>query len=1120
MKARKFWKRFLRVRTLLIGILVIAIAIFAISYFGNTITANTVTIDNMDFTSEGFTDFLTIDESKINNNKVVGKNDKYIMFMDESTTIVTVAEISSLKSGEDPNKASSYTKYVTTANGNEANASAANFNLTYAPTAISETYTNTYDSYRYSVLFNNELTGTKERHYQIKYLTQENDGRDAVQVYYTVGNFSSSSAFFAKRIYSTTYEPDRFMYETEEEYEAAVRTYESEYLTMVGSLDNTFEERYRGNVKTEIKAGTKKTIVVNGETITAQIPEYTNSITVYSQKARDYIINVFYEMNKVINEEEGIMDEDDWEEYYPMFTEDDILEMNEKDGQLGYKTDSEGNHYWKFTINDPKNRLIDYTTEYYKKYFNNSESPLTNNPFMLVTHYQALADRYSRNNMENSIYSYKQMNATTGQIPALYALLYKQTLSYSSITTGNPLYQKDENGEYVPFYSGGYVAKDEEGNAIYDENGLVREYNSKEQVQKDNAIFGITTDGLPAFKIALDFELSSDGLSVTIPTKSLVDSSTIQKDDPEYDTFNVPYYIASIQLLNNMLSIGDELDGVPTEGYMIVPDGSGAVINFNNGKNSTVAASYYGDDQAYVKGTDSEETANLMLGMFAYVNTTPGKESGFLGVVEKGGGQVSLTASTVGGKNTAYFSATLRSNETVKTGTVTDSKSFLKWDKILSPSDIAVKYIFLDKTESDYSTIAKKYQEYLMKRDGLEFKDTTNETVNDLTFIGTYEKYSLFLGIKYKTPDTLTTFDQAIEIVDELSENKVNNIAVTYKGWTNEYLEYEVGGSLKVANVLGKTATMRKFYEYCVEKQIPFYPELSISSTKGYDYIMGSSRYTSRGVANDESIHYTYDLATLRQDKKLSKIYTIAPQYYKNITETILKKYNKLNITNGNNQYSGFYITDLGNQYAGNYRKNQQVYAAESITYQQESLELLKDQGNLKLSAPYDYAFKYVDTAIDVPVSSKMYTVYDYSIPFYQLVVSGLFDYCTEQINGQTSKPSKWYFAKALESGSNLSYILTAEDPAELLETDYTEYYQAYYKNWKNTIISFAQEMDKLGIHQCVLESHEFVADNLAKVTYRNKTTSEKLVLLVNISNTTKVYGGTTLEAYGYAKIS
>lgn len=1120
MKARKFWKSFLRVRTLLIGILVIAIAIFAISYFENTITANSITIENMDFSAEGFTDFSAIDESNINNNRIVSENDKYIMFIDEATTIVTIAEKSSLKAGEDANKASSYTKVISTANANASNAGAANFNLTYAPTDISATYTNTYDSFRYSVYFENELTGTTERHYQIKYLTKENDGRDAVQVYYTIGNFSSSSAFFAKRIYSTVYEPDRFMYETEEEYNAAVKTYQDEYLTMVGSLDNTFEERYRGNVKTEVKVGSKRTIEVDGDSITIQVPEYIKSVTVYSQKARDYLINVFYEMNKAINEEEGNMDEADWEEYYPMYTEDDILEMNEKGGDLGYKTDTEGNNSWTFQFADPDYRLIDPQSEYYKKYFNNNESPLTNNPFMLVTHYTALSDRYMRHTIEGSAYSYRQMEAASGQIPTLYALLYEQPLSYAQIVQGNPLYQQVD-GEYVPYYSGGYVAKDEDGNFIYDENGcVVRQYNSKEQVRQDNAIFGITTDGLPVFKIALDFELTSDGLNVVIPTKSLIDSSTVQEDNPEYDTFNVPFYIASIQLLNNMLSIGDNIDGVPSEGYMIVPDGSGAVINFNNNKNSTVAASYYGLDQAYVKGTDTEETANLMLGMFAYVNTTEGKESGFLGVVEKGGGQVSLTASTVGGKNTAYFSASLRSNESIKTGTVTDSKSFLKWDKILTPSDIAVKYILLDKTENDYSTIAKKYQKYLVERDNLEFKDTTSQTVNDLTFIGTYEKYSLFLGIKYKTPDTLTTFEQAMDIVDELSDNNVNNIVVSYKGWTNEYLEYEVGGSLKVANVLGKTASMRKFYEYCVEKQIPFYPELSISSTKGYDYLMGSSKYSSRGVSNDESIHYSYDLATLRQDKKLSKVYTIAPQYYKNITETLIKKYNNLNITNGNNQYSGFFVTDLGNQYAGNYRKNHQVYAAESIKYQEESLALLKEQGNLKFSAPYDYAFKYVDTAIDVPVSSKMYTVYDYSIPFYQLVVSGLFDYSTEQINGQTSKPSKWYFAKALESGSNLSYILTAEDPANLLETDYTEYYQAYYSNWKNTIISFAQEMDKLGIHQCYLTSHEFVADNLAKVTYTNKTTSETIILLINISNIAKVYNGQKIEAYEYAKIS
>ena len=114
----------------------------------------------------------------------------------------------------------------------------------------------------------------------------------------------------------------------------------------------------------------------------------------------------------------------------------------------------------------------------------------------------------------------------------------------------------------------------------------------------------------------------------------------------------------------------------------------------------------------------------------------------------------------------------------------------------------------------------------------------------------------------------------------------------------NEFLEYELGGKLKVARVLGKTKSMQKFYEYCVSRNATFYPELSITTNKGYDYLFGSTKYTARGVGNEEAIHYVYDLATGRPDKKLKKTYALSPLYYKSVTEDLLEQFNKLNVWN------------------------------------------------------------------------------------------------------------------------------------------------------------------------------------------------------------------------------
>ena len=378
------------------------------------------------------------------------------------------------------------------------------------------------------------------------------------------------------------------------------------------------------------------------------------------------------------------------------------------------------------------------------------------------------------------------------------------------------------------------------------------------------------------------------------------------------------------------------------------------------------------------------------------------------------------------------------------------------------------------------------------------------------------------MGIKYLAEDTLTTFEQAEEIIDELKTNKVDNISVSYKGWTSENLEYELGGSLKVAKSLGKTKSMQKFYQYCKSNDVTFYPELSITTAKGYDYIFGSTKYTARGVGNEESMHYVYDLATGRPNKKLNKTYVLSPKYYQTVTQNLLNEFGSLNIWSAE-ENGGFYLSDLGNSWSGNYRTERQVYGADAVLYQQQALELLANGNKIKIEKPCDYAFKYVDVAVGVPVSSSMYTVYDQTIPFYQLVINGLFDYTTETINGTSSKGSNYYFAKMLETGSNVNFMLSAEDPSILLETDYTQYFQAYYNNWKDTIIKFANEVNTLGIHSCYLTKHEVIEVGntyLTQVTYTSKTNpSQQTVLIVNVTEKAINYNGVTINGYGYIKV-
>ncbi len=151
-------------------------------------------------------------------------------------------------------------------------------------------------------------------------------------------------------------------------------------------------------------------------------------------------------------------------------------------------------------------------------------------------------------------------------------------------------------------------------------------------------------------------------------------------------------------------------------------------------------------------------------------------------------------------------------------------------------------------------------------------------------------------------------------------------------------------------------------------------------------------------------------------------------------------------------------------------------------------------------------------------MASTPLAIYDETIPFYQLVVSGLFDYSCEEINGTKNKGYDWYLAKALETGSNLSFVVSAEDTTILLDTDYTSYYQADYKNCKDNIVEMSSIINSTDIAAGKLVYHMNIGKNVADVKYELKN-GNIIELYVNSTNQSYVYNDVTIPAYGFVKV-
>lgn len=1212
MKKRKFVRRMLRPKLLLVYLLVIFIAVFVCSYaFGgmNAYDLN-VRADNLEYDFSKFTDINDMDlsdlkidvvkvgevgkekvftilnykqENKdsgkseaelekdfkndssktsvtlaeyINLSKIAGsqltdadltnefneayallpgekiaENSKYYLYFNKISTIATVYE----RDGSLPvDQLKRY--YSTAVPGLDGKSS--NVEVNYLDAKKGSVVNDTINSTSGSTHYKNTLTGEIEKHFALRFT------QNGVQIAYQIGKFDAGEAYFPSYFYSTIYKPEKGAFINrkgefnEEAYNAHVEMW-VEYMAMLGldnameasyeeitaALSKTFEEIFRGNAQptmTTKQVGSKK------------VTKFSGSLKVYTREAATYVKDLI-DNGTIIG---GYSNADD---------PDEVAKFVENGSGYDGKTN---NVYWNFINIDSS-----FFEEGEGKYFNCEESPLTINlkmvgdaygQFSKNTVYEEFVGMTEKPNEEEGSteglyipYTYRQAKPMGAVIQTqIYNLLYNDIQFYDNIYG----YEYEfENGE--PFMQGGMFEFDEDGYRVYDENGVAKTtHMTLEKAADFNSVFAVeSSSSLPIFGLALDFTLNEDGLDVTLLGDSLVDFSTVEngkdvainKLGHTIGTYNNRYSYTNIKVLPYMNYEEVEDENNKETGMIVVPDGSGALINFNNGKANMLATAvnsqYYGKDLTYTSTIIEEETEDLMLGMYGFIYTTPSNPRGVLSILEKGGNQVSLFANTTDVESQAYFTCKVRESKDIRIGASATSTPFTKWSYNICDTDFKFKYIFLGEDQADYISLANKYREYLQKRDGLVDKDSSTSTVVDLNFLGAFEKYALFLGFKYKTPDHLTTFEQAKEIIDELSNGinvngktmKVNDFNVSYTAWTSEEMEYQTGKGISVSSTLGGKKDMREFSAYLDSKNIDLYPELYVSTTLGYDLSFGNIRYTSRNIANETAVRYQFDLATQRVNKKLAATYMIRPDFYSEIATTTLEKVEKLNLTqnNTNDKKLGYYLVDLGNLTSNHYGKNEEIYGDAAIQFQKDALAVIAQNSKIKIKAPYDYALKYADFITDVPTTSTQKQIYDEIIPLYQLVISGLVDYTVETINGTGSRGASWYYAKALETGSNLSFQLSYQNPAILLNTDYTYYYQAYYNNWREEIVTMASNIDALGIHGGRLVYHKNVAKNIANVKYllENGSTVE---LIVNTTVSDYNYNGTIIPAYNYVLVA
>ncbi|RCW48430.1 DUF5696 domain-containing protein [Paenibacillus prosopidis] len=593
------------------------------------------------------------------------------------------------------------------------------------------------------------------------------------------------------------------------------------------------------------------------------------------------------------------------------------------------------------------------------------------------------------------------------------------------------------------------------------------------------------------FLASIEYILDGDSLVAKVPVSGI--------------RYPAEYPVNTISFLS-FFGAGD----TETKGSILVPDGSGALIHFNNGKTNYPAyqQQVYGTDQALDTTENAVRTQEVRLPVFGII-----REGGaFLGIIEEGESVATINADISGRLNSynyVYPSFSVLNKGDLSLDANGQQRSLPKFQENPMKTDFTVRYAFLDGEDASYQGLAAYYQQYLKQNNGLPQPKTGDEK-KDIPFylqlIGSISKKKHIAGIPYQALEPLTTFEQAQSIVTQMQQRDIHQIKLKYSGWFNKGFDHEVPENITVDRKIGGSKGLRDFVSFAQNQGISFYPDVAIltaHSGSGFNETKEASR-TLRGVP---ATLYPLDMALNRRDRDRLPSYVVSPKAAGKFVDAMLKDF-------GSFQTGGISLRDLADQLNSDYRENKQIDRAESEGMSVQALNKIRE-ADLKMMAEGGnaYALPFLTDITNAPMSNSKFKIEDEEIPFYQMVVRGFIDYTGAPYNLSTSTDIKQYVLKCLEYGAGVYFEWIYEPNHRVKDTEYNELYAVNYELWIDQAAEIYQEVNAIlkNVRNERITGHEKLSEGVFKTVYENGA-----YVIVNYNRSKVTAGGRTVEAESY----
>ncbi len=576
-------------------------------------------------------------------------------------------------------------------------------------------------------------------------------------------------------------------------------------------------------------------------------------------------------------------------------------------------------------------------------------------------------------------------------------------------------------------------------NSLYVKGGYTEEdllasnekYDVKEEKQKEQV----------GFTISIVYTLDSDGdLQVIVPLDEIKASGINQ--------------LISIDLLPGLLSTKN--------GNFLVPDGSGAIVDTSTPKTTKVYSKDFANiNQEIVGNYDELVSEKLSLPLFA--------NDKIIAFIDNGAEIASLNIQMLGENKLIYPSINIQyssfygfSDEVASAGINLSSPQVT--------GDLKITYKINERNQSFYDYV-KITRNYYMDKFDLKVDKQMQPNLY-LYALGVYDYTNYFAGIPYTDFNTLTTSEDLQKMADSLSQYQ--NLKIIYDGWNQEGFS----SSLQATQANSQNGDVRTFIENNPNTSLAInLARIESTFSGGYNLKLNAAY----NVYGEKVVNYPILNSSFKEDKTANPYYYLSPQYLISAVDNFISNFDLA---------TSILIKDLASIGYASFNQNRLAMPLESEDIIEVAIDNLKASGlEVGMNNPILLRGFQADYIIGLPSTSSQDLIFDYSVPFVQLVYGQLINTSNTSINLSNDGSVRLELLHALETKSSIMFTVAKSGSSDLKNTKYNDMYSSDFEYWLDVINEACRQYNEFlqKIDNGSITDYQVVEAGVSIVTYDNQ---------------------------------